>query len=76
MQVKYNVAYCPEFNPIEDVWGLVKAALKRKKLTLLLQDKVINHKMLAIETLQGINASTISSVCQKIDYNDMMIFNM
>jgi len=51
MQVKYNVAYCPQFNPIEDVWGLVKAAFKGKKLGLLLQDKVINYKMLVIETL-------------------------
>ena len=66
MQVIYNVAYSPQFNPIEHVWSLVKAAFKRKKLDLLLQDKRINYKKLVIESLLGISAATISSVCQKV----------
>jgi hypothetical protein len=46
--------------------GPIKAAVKRKKLDLLLQDKVINYKIQVIESLLSINAATISSYCQKV----------
>ena len=54
IQAIYNVPYSPQFNPIEHVWGQVKAVFKRRKLELLLQERAVDYKKLAIESLKGI----------------------
>jgi transposase len=68
----YNVPYSPQFNPIEHVWAQVKAVFKRRKLELLLQERAIDYKKLAIDSLKGISGKTISSICQKVLENDIM----
>ena len=50
----YNVPYSPQFNPIEHVWAQVKAVFKRRKLELLLQERAVDYKKLAIDSLKGI----------------------
>ena len=68
----YNVPYSPQFNPIEHVWVQVKAVFKRRMLELLLQERAIDYKKLAIDSLKGISGKTISSICQKVLENDIM----
>ena len=54
IHIIYNVPYSPQFNPIEQVWALVKAVFKRRKLELLVQERAVDYKKLAIESLTGI----------------------
>ena len=72
IQAIYNVPYSPQFNPIEHVWAQVKAVFKRRKLELLLQEKAIDYRTLAIESLKSIKGQTISSICQKVLQNEIM----
>ena len=64
--------YSPQFNPIEHVWAQVKAVFKRRKLELLLQEKAIDYRKLAIESLKSIKGQTISSICAKVLQNEIM----
>jgi transposase len=68
----YNVPYSPQFNPIEHVWAQVKAVFKRRKLELFLQERALDYKKLAVESLKGIQGHTISSICKKVLENEIM----
>jgi hypothetical protein len=62
----FNVAYSPQYNPIEIVWSEVKAGFKKAKLEMLAQGAAINYERLAIQSLLSVEASKISSICRKV----------
>lgn len=62
----FNVAYSPQYNPIEIVWSQVKAGFKKTKLEMLAQGAAINYERLVIQSLQQVDGAKISSICRKV----------
>jgi len=71
----FNVAYSPQYNPIEIVWSQVKAGFKKAKLELLAQGVAINYDRLAIQSLLSVDPSKISSICRKVLDREILQLN-
>ncbi len=62
----FNVAYSPEFNPIEVVFSLIKRAFKQKRLASLAQEEKFDFKEGIKSSLNKINNNTVKSICKKV----------
>lgn len=59
----FNIAYCPQFNPIERVWSVAKNYYKRRKLEQVAAGKKINHEQIVRQSIQNINKGVIQQIC-------------
>ena len=44
IEVIFNVAYAPEYNPIERVWAQLKLQFKKEKIDLILEGRTPNYE--------------------------------
>ena len=63
INVIFNVAYAPEYNPIERVWAQLKAQFKKEKMGLILEGRSPNYEKIIRRILQAYPAEKISSIC-------------
>jgi transposase len=56
LKIIFNIPYCPQFNPIERVWAVVKNTYKRTKLKLALNKDNLNHERLVRESMDALSA--------------------
>ena len=63
INVIFNVAYAPEYNPIEQVWAQLKAQFKKEKMGLILEGRSPNYEKIIRRILQAYPAEKISSIC-------------
>ena len=64
IEVIFNVAYAPEYNPIERVWAQLKAQFKKEKMGLILEGRAPNYEKIIRRILQDFPAEKISSICK------------
>ena len=64
IEVIFNVAYAPEYNPIERVWAQLKALFKKEKMGLILEGRAPNYEKIIRRILQDFPAEKISSICK------------
>ena len=64
IEVIFNVAYAPEYNPIERVWAQLKAQFKKEKMGLVLEGRSPNYEKIIRRILQAYPAEKISSICK------------
>jgi transposase len=64
IEVIFNVAYAPEYNPIERVWAQLKAQFKKEKMGLILEGRAPNYEKIIRRILQDFPVEKISSICK------------
>ncbi len=64
LHVIFNVAYGPEFNPIERVWAQLKLVFKKRRLTLILEGRVPNYEKIIRNILHTYPKEKIRSICE------------
>ena len=60
----YNVAYAPEYNPMERVLAQFKAKFKKEKMDLILEGRTPNYEKIIRRILQDFPPDKISSICK------------
>ncbi len=62
----FNVAYSPEYNPIEIVFSLIKRTFKQKRLASLAQGEKFDFNAGIKHSLSNLNNNTVKSICRKV----------
>lgn len=60
----FNLPYRPEFNPIENVFSLVKNTYKRLKINAIVKDKKFNAKKLVKSSFNQLNKDIVGNICR------------
>ena len=65
-----NVPYQPDYNPAESCLSKIKNYYKRQKLNMLVNDEVIDHEQLIIDS---INELTKKDIVKSIKYSQFLL---
>ena len=63
IDVIYNVAYAPQYNPIERVWAQIKHLFKKEKMAHILEGRQPNYEKIR-QIMDAYPAEKISSICK------------
>ena len=61
----FNLPYCPQYNPIEVFWSVVKNIYKRRKQEKIREIIQINHDILIRQCLLDVKPTKIRKICEK-----------
>jgi len=64
IDVIFNVAYAPQYNPIERVWAQVKLQFKKEKMAHILEGRQPNYEKIIRQIMDAYPAEKISSICK------------
>jgi transposase len=64
IEVIFNVAYAPQYNPIERVWAQIKYLFKKEKMTHILEGRYPNYEKMIRQIMDAYPAEKISSICK------------
>ena len=68
IEVIWNVPYSPEYNPIENVFSVVKAYYKKKRLNLIVNDKPVVERALIRESFAKVKPDDVKSFIRRCLY--------
>ena len=63
VDVIYNVAYGPQYNPIELVWAQIKLLFKKEKMGQILDGRYPKYDKIIRQIMDAYPAEKISSIC-------------
>jgi transposase len=72
LKVIFNIPYCPQFNPIERVWAIVKNTYKRRKLKFVSYKDKKKHENLVRQCMDSISEKQVRSICEKTLMNEIL----
>ena len=61
IEIVYNAAYSPDYNPIERVFGLVKADIKKARLKAIINETQPDDRVIINEAFAKIKKETVSN---------------
>ncbi len=72
LQLIFNIPYCPQYNPIERVWSVVKNVYKRMKLKQTSLKSPKKHEILVRNSMDSIAENTVRSICHNTLQNEVL----
>ena len=64
IDVIYNFAYAPQYNPIERVWAQIKYLFKKEKMAYILEGRYPNYEKMIRQSFDAYPPEKISSICK------------
>jgi transposase len=72
LQLIFNVPYCPQYNPIERVWSVIKNLYKRMKLKQISYKNPKKHELLVRNSMDSIIDKTVRSICLNTIHKEVL----